>query len=330
MGARVSVLALAAAWLAACGAYRSSDASSGGAPIDDAGTDGAALPDGGDLGSDAAGDAAAPPPSCDLSKPFGTPVPLSVNTSAWDNGARLSADELTIWFQRRSAESTLDGRQYVATRQDRASAFGPAALVGELHAASSAEGGLTVASSGLLALFASNRTGTTGGDFDIWLTTRSSPTATWGVPVRVTNITTSSSEDDPFLRADGRALYFDSRTSGGGDLFRASVDTAGNVSAKVGITSLNTSAREEGPVVTLDELTLYFSRQNNNGIFQIFRATRASANAPWSDIGPVTELNTNDETAVDWISADGCHIAFSSTRPGAGLCDVWYAEKPDL
>jgi hypothetical protein len=279
--------------------------------------------DGGAPGSEAAADAIAPP-TCDLTKPFGAPQPLNVNSAAYETGARFSADELTLWFQRRSSKNALDGDIYVTTRPDKSTAFGTPKKVTELNSAT-AEGSPSVTGDGLLAYLASFRTGSNG---DLYRASRAATANAWGAPVRLASISTTYSDDDPFLLQDGRAVYWDSLRGGNGNIYRASVDTAGNPGTAVTVTGINTTAKESEPAVTLDELTIYFARVDST-TKQIYVAKRATSTASWGAATAVTELNSTADDHPDWVSADGCHIAFTSLRSGgAGLADVYFATKP--
>jgi len=281
--------------------------------------------DGGAPGSDASPDAIAPP-TCNLAMPFGAPKPYTeLNTSAWETGSHLSPDELTVWFQRRSSATSNDGEIYIATRTDKALAFGTPKKVTELNS-SVAEGAPSVRGDGLLLFMGSDRSGSDG--LDIWKSSRGSTASAWATPVNAGNINTSYGEDDPFLLQDGRALYWDSRRGQAGNIYRASVDSFGNTGSAVTVgTTINTDAKESEPVVTLDELTIYFARTGSTKA--IYVAKRTSATGAWGSSSAVSELNSSADENPDWISADGCHITFSSDRSGGkGLYDLYHAEKP--
>lgn len=278
--------------------------------------------DGAAPGSDASPDAVAPP-ACDLTKPFGALQSLNINTSAYETGARFSPDELTLWFQRRSGVNSLDGDIYMTTRPDKQTPFAAPAKITQLSS-SSAEGGPTVRGDLLMAYLASFRSGGSG---DLFRATRATASATWGAPARMASISTTYADDDPFMLEDGRALYWDSLRGGNGNIYRASLDSAGNPGSAVSVPGINTTAKESEPAVTLDELTIYFARVV--GSKQIHVAKRATAAAPWGTAVPVDELNSAQDEYPDWVSADGCHILISSQRSGGkGLSDVYFAAKP--
>jgi len=90
------------------------------APKGDGGDDPGSEPEPVDGGPDAEGGVA---PDCDLTKPFGAPKMLAVNTTAYETGGRLSSDELTIWFARRSTATSTDGDIWTAKRATKEAAF---------------------------------------------------------------------------------------------------------------------------------------------------------------------------------------------------------------
>jgi Tol biopolymer transport system component len=141
---------------------------------------------------------------------FGTPVNLGadVNSAAYDGGPDLSADRLTLVF-----DSFRDGGRggadlYMATRTTTSAPFGAPVNLGSTINTSDWEFSPSLSSDGLALSFASNRPGGHGG-YDIWLSTRSSLTATWGAPVNLgPNVNTQFQEDGPAFAWDGSSLAF--------------------------------------------------------------------------------------------------------------------------
>jgi hypothetical protein len=284
------------------------------------------------LDAEADGDAVAAP-ACDLTKPFSAPTIVSISTTAnYETAGRMSGDELTIYFEKGpfSGGNVVNGEIYQATRTTTTSAWGTPSLLTSLNSTAS-DGYLTVSADGLTGYFASIRSGGPGG-VDIFVSTRASAGAAFGSPSRVTAVNGASNDDDPYLRPDGLALYFDSDRGAGGDvdIFRSTIDGAGNVSAPSLVSTVNTNANETEPVVTPDDLTLFFARGNAASDAQeIFVSTRATTAAAWGAPSKVTELNSNKNDRPTWISADGCRILISSTRSGnAGSGDVYFAQRP--
>ena len=89
------------------------------------------------------------------------------------------------------------------------------------------------------------------------------------------------------------------------------------------------------PSLSSNGLSLYFGRGDEIGLARgadIFVATRATVDSPWSDPQPVPGIN-----AASWsdlspdISADGLEIYFSSDRPGGqGSADLWTSRRASL
>jgi hypothetical protein len=85
--------------------------------------------------------------------------------------------------------------------------FGPGTAVAELNTSSNDQMP-NVSRDGLEMVFASDRTGTTGG-LDIYSTTRASTSDRWSTPVKLgENVNTSVSESRPSLSGDGSRLHF--------------------------------------------------------------------------------------------------------------------------
>lgn len=253
--------------------------------------------------------------ACDPTKPFGALSPLPFNTAGYETGARLSADELTIYFSR--AVGTGNMQPFVASRTSVDEAWGAP----KLHAAVDGSGDdayLTTSKDDLVGFFVSSRTG----NLQIHRTSRAARTDAWANISLVSALGTTSIEDDPFLVPDGSAIYFDSNRSGAWSIYRAEIDAAGKVGAPVVVTS-GTNA-----VVTGDELTMYVSRPSG-GQQDIRAATRAAVTDGWSAPALVSELSSSADDRVTWVSADGCRVIVASARAGgAGSNDLYFATKP--
>lgn len=90
-------------------------------------------------------------------------------------------------------------------------------------------------------------------------------------------------------------------------------------------------AFEADPMPTRDLLEIFFTsnRPGGMGDKDIWTATRAAIDQPWSTPVPVVELNTTVQDSAPQISADGLTIWIASARPGGlGLLDIWVATRP--
>lgn len=253
--------------------------------------------------------------ACDLAKPFGALEPLPFDTSAYETGGRLSADELTFYFSRKGGPGNM--QPYVATRAAKNEAWGAATVIGSVDS-SADDGYFTTTKDELVGFFASSRSG----NLQIHKTSRAARSDAWGAIAIVTSLGSTSVEDDPFLVANGRAIYFDSNRSGTWTVYRAAIDAQGKVGAPAVVTT------GMNAVVTGDELTMYFSRADGAQT-DVLVSTRAKATDAWGEPALVSELSSTGNDRVTWISEDGCRAIVSSTcAGGAGSSDLYFVSKP--
>lgn len=276
---------------------------------------------------------AAPP--CDLTKPFAAPTPIvELNTAALDSIARLSGDELTVYFDRYpTADAGVAGGVggsdlFMATRASRAAAFGKAVPLA-INTAND-ESNPTFYNGGLELFYDSNGTGGMG-SYDVWSATRQTTSVDFSNPGDLPAPVNGGTYDaHPYVTPSGLVLYFVSTRGGNDDLYRATrsatnvpfvMDTTGALAA------VSSSAHDWFPVVTLDERTIYFaSDRGSSGNLDVYVATRVSTSDPFSVATPVAELNTPAGEYPSWISEDGCRLYMTSDR--AGSQDLFVAVKP--
>jgi Tol biopolymer transport system component len=144
----------------------------------------------------------------------------TINSSARDDRPWVSPDELTIYFCSQRASSSDD--LWRATRTARSNDFGTPLPVTELNSSGN-DAGIFLTPDGLVALFASDRTGGLGG-VDIYRATRASTSSAFSTPQRLTAVNSSADDFDPQLTADGQELFFAStRSTGTYRLWRSAV-----------------------------------------------------------------------------------------------------------
>jgi len=263
---------------------------------------------------------AAPP--CNLNAPFSPPVALSaLNTPAIEGQARLSPDELTVYFERVVVDAGYD--LFTATRASSAVGFGSASPMAELNTPFD-EGDITVSPDGLRSYFASDRAGGLGG-WDIWQASRDAAASLFGTIALTPNV--SSTQDDYQSYYVPGALYLaSSRGTGGVDIYRAAEQSGGFASPLV-IPELASPAFDGFVVVSFDELRVYFgSNRGDAGGFQIWTSSRVTTAQPWPSPGLVTELaGFGANTVPTWISSDGCRLYLASDKSGND--DIYMASK---
>src|SRR5688572_16241691 len=177
-------------------------------------------------------------PKCDLSKPFGAPVPVEgLNSTSDDSELWFSPDQLTAYFvsQRPGGLGSYD--LYFATRPDRASPFSTPVLIPNVNGASH-DGTPLVSADGLTLYFAAIREGAAR---DIYIATRSSTAAAFGTPSKLLNVNDATGhETATYINASGTTLYMSSNKTGDWEMHRATRASAGDpFSAPVPLGELN-------------------------------------------------------------------------------------------
>lgn len=112
------------------------------------------------------------------------------------------------------------------------------------------------------------------GDFDLYLSERSSTTEQWPTPVPITAVNSGADEQAAFLSADGLALYFVSTRNGSADLFIAQRASKRALFGEPELLAgLNSEAEDADPWVSPDGTEIYFI-SNRTGRFELWHATR--------------------------------------------------------
>jgi len=298
----------------------------GGAGGGAAGSSGAAGAGGGVAGAGGAGGA------CDLSKPFGTATLVP--------GINSSFNEYAIWINRdglsaivASDRTDLGGPGkfdlYGTTRASTSAAFGLPTLLPNVNTTDN-ETKPVVSPDGLQLYFSSDRPGA-GTGYDIYIATRLSLVASFGVPVLVPSVSSTSGDLVASLTADGQYLYFDRPASGTGrDIYVKNLRTA---DPPVSVDALNSKYDEGHAVLSDDQLTVYFastrvglSTSGGSADANILVAHRSTVTDLFGDLALVSELNTSNADIPGYLSPDGCTLYFDSDRSGSQ--DLWVATKP--
>jgi hypothetical protein len=262
-------------------------------------------------------------PPCDLSAPFGAPVPLPapVNSSDEDFACDLSTDELTLYLT--SNHLVTGVAMFQLTRTSTTAPWGPRAQIYQ-PAVAADQWSFSVSADGLRAVVTSDRNMT---DSQLFLATRMSVGDSFpdGTPLSAVN--TSASDETPRLTRDDQTLYFDTNTSTHGrDLFRASASGQDFVNP-VRVDELDTDGNEAGATLTADQLTIYFGRTAlaSSNEYDVYVARRASKAVPFEPATIVPELSTGDIEVPGVVSPDGCRLYLSRVSTST---DVLLAEKP--
>jgi hypothetical protein len=244
------------------------------------------------------------------------------------SGLRLSTDYLTGYFDELQ-HTTSDGvwGLYTATRPSLDGSFTKAVLVGD-----SALNGFdtkndpTVRGDGL-ALIIGGVERPEQPAMHLYLANRASTEMPFAYVGPVPNVNDNAGEDSkPFLREDGRVLYFSSSriSANAFDIYRATWDGS-TFGAPVAVSELNSVSNELCPVVTPDDLTIYFASSRSNGVQGIWMSSRPSVSDPFSAPRSVAELNGPSEQPT-FVTRDGCVLYFA-VKDAMGTTSQYYAEK---
>jgi Tol biopolymer transport system component len=267
--------------------------------------------------------------SIDAGDPFGAPhlIQELFDPSVEREDPSMTGDGLELYF--REVRGT-DDWIVVSKRASPGDPWGAPTAIAELSADGFRDGGPEVSEDGLTIWFASDRPGTVL-NTDIWVATRPSRSAPWGVPVDPVELNSTEWESDPDVPPDQLSiLYTSAREAGINYIFasqRESTSQKWNAPAP--------AAWSEGlfpawdPCISDRGLTLFFASKRDGApatdLGDIFVATRPSVGMPFGPRMPVTELNDPDATDQDpWVTTDGRHIFFTSARGGNNqLYEAW-------
>jgi len=241
-----------------------------------------------------------------------------VNGPNLEQGPRISADGLSLYFASTRPGGSGDWDLWVTTRETTDGSWGEPENLGPTVNSSVLDHSPSISADGLSLFFGSTRSGGSG-SADLWLTTRETIYDNWGTPVNLgPAVNSSANEGVSSISADGRMLFFSSfafgppRPGGYGNLdiwvaTRATVSDPWAAPVNLG-PMVNSSFSEGGPDISADGSTLYFNSDRPAG----------SGWGLWQvSIDPVVDLNADG--IVD--SADMC-IMVDHWGTDNRLCDI--------
>lgn len=153
----------------------------------------------------------------------------------------------------------------------------------------------------------------------------------WSAPEHLGEaVNSSSTESSPSLSADGRVLAFLSRRTGQPLPYlarRASADEPFQPAEPLDIDlSAWPVVRDVG--LSGDALTLAIALGPSQQQLDLYHATRASLDVPWSKLEPMTAVNSPQTEYSPKFSTDGLRLVFHSDRiPAVGQYDLWEARR---
>jgi hypothetical protein len=263
---------------------------------------------------------------------FGEPTNMGpmFNTSSGDALDCFSYDGLEMYLDSNRSGGYGGWDIWVATRETIDDDWGTPVNLGPTVNTSRSDVCAIISADSLELYFASyNRPGGYG-DFDIWITRRTTIEDVWGTPENLgPTINGPERESSPVLSVDRLELYFEADRSGGygsEDIWvsrRATVDDPWGPPVNIGPV-VNSSASESVPHLSPDGLRLFFSEDRNHpirpggyGNSDMWMTKRASVSDPWGtpvNLGPMLNSSSFDNGAR--ISPNGSVLYFCSERPG--------------
>ena len=253
---------------------------------------------------------------------FSAPQPIqSLNSTNRDAFLRLSSDELVAYFSRDVVGATAVLRGHTASRSSSTGAFGSTSIITITGDTATEMWSPTVTADGRTLYF----TRANGQTKDIYKATRTAtgPTDPFSGLAPVTELNSTSSEEDVYVVPDGSAIYFstDRANNGTFSIFRAAANGA-SFSPPVEVLA-DTSLFVNRVVISPDELTMFY--QGGNEIHETRRASKTSA---WTLSPAITMLGSTSADHPTWVSSDGCRVYLQSDRmPTAGAMDLYVAVR---
>ena len=182
-----------------------------------------------------------------------------VNSSDVDLWPSISADGLTLYFYSLRPGGYGSGDIWQTTRPTVNDDWGSPVNFGPLINSSADDGAAFVAADGLELYFDSDRLG----DYDLYVSRRSSIQDEWAEPVKLNVLNTIYSDAAASLSSDGLTMFFESDRPGGfgrWDFYmttRETIDADWSPPFNIG-QPVNTPYDEIAPYISFDAQTLYF------------------------------------------------------------------------
>lgn len=254
--------------------------------------------------------------TADAPGPWSTPTPI-VSLGGADD-ATMTGDLLELYF---NASNDI----YGMTRATSSSPWSMPTLIVELSS-SSGETTPEITADGLVMVISSDRAGGLGGT-ELWMSTRATRSAAWGAPSVMTGLNWSGADASGVMSTDRLAIVVTSDRVLGtmSDIYlseRAAVGAAWSTPTPT--TALNTPSHEGSAFLGGNKLLLCFDT-NRTGDHDLYCAERASTSAPFGAPQPLpAPINGTSNEEDPWLSPDGRHIVFTSSRVPTGL---WEASR---
>lgn len=267
-----------------------------------------------------------------------------VNSAGPDFDPWISKDGLSLFFASgavRGGFGLMD--LWVSRRTSTDAPWGPPQNLGETINSAGRENSPTLSRDGHRMYFASDRPGTTG-NFDLYVSRRRDKHDDfgWETPIHLGSVINSAAEENRAVVFEDEStgetvLYFGSNRLGGAgsfDIYASVLLEDGSFGPPAPVTELNSPSSDMRMVISRDGLELILSsdRPGTLGLHDLWVATRATTDVPWS---APTHLGAEINAAAnDWgptLSSDGTTLIFNSaSRPeniGGRMFDLYVSTR---
>lgn len=269
---------------------------------------------------------------------FGLPTNLGpgINTANLDNAPTISPDGLELFFTSNRIDGLGGADIWVMKRSSVSDPWGEPNNLGIPVNSVRDEGTTSISSDGLTLYFSAYYRPGGYGNWDLWMTTRTTTASPWGPPINLgPKVNSVYDELFPSISSDGRELYFSDWLAirpggcGLGDVWvttRSSIDDPWGDPNSPG-PSINGLYNDGSPYISGDGQSLYLcsERPGGYGRSDMWVASRASASEPWSvpvNLGSIVNSTSYDGAVC--FSADKAILYLGSSRSGGyGDYDLW-------
>lgn len=264
------------------------------------------------------------PRGCDTNGLFEGPVPVdSINDPLDTSGARLTPDELTVYFSSTRAASP---DLYVATRASTTASFGSPRRLDKLSSVTLTEDYPSISADGRTFFFSqAELTGT--GSYGVFFATVDAAGA-FSAPSKL--VEGAARDFAPFVASNGD-VYFasDARTGFSFDIYRLArkASAAFEFEPRELLATVSSEQSDSAPVLSVDGLTMYLASTRTGSLDQdIWVARRPTQSAEFGAAERVGGLSSDNEDVPTWLSPDNCRLYLTSKR-GGGARKVYLATR---
>lgn len=236
--------------------------------------------------------------------PWSTPARIDQLSTAGnvDSYATIRADGCELFFV--SDRDTGNQDIYVSSRFSITDPWGAPTRITELSTTTT-ESGPEISADGRTIWFARN---TSAGGYDLFVATRTSPTAPWSTPDPIVELDTAASERAPELSSDGKTMWFVRHNGADYDIYVATRPSLTSPWENIKpVVRFESTAEDENPTATGDEQVMYFDSLRD-GTRTMYTSTRSGG--PWSVPVAIPELA--DAYRAD-VTPDNRYMVLSKT-----------------